>query len=66
MEIAVGDLVITDDGERWRIHSITRDGAQRSIVAVHLASPMVFTADDSRLVWSEADGAWRLVPPGAI
>jgi hypothetical protein len=64
VNIAVGDLLITDDGARWRIHSIHREGAQRSVVAVHLARPIVLTADVSCLVWSEADDAWRFQDPG--
>lgn len=64
-DIAVGDLVITDDGAHWRVHSITRDGARLAVVALHLSSLTVLAVDVSRLTWSAADGAWRLMDFGA-
>jgi hypothetical protein len=66
VDIAVGDLIITDDEMRWRVHSITLDGTRRSLVALHLSSPSVLTADVSRLSWSETDGAWILMAPGPV
>ena len=63
-DLAVGDLVVTEDGSRWRVHSITRDGAHYSVVTLHLASSIVLAFDAARLLWSEADGAWRLTEPG--
>lgn len=60
MDARVGDVVITSDEARWRIHSIQRDGARLSFVALKLSSPAVITADVARLTWSEVDGAWRL------
>lgn len=66
MDIAVGDLLITNDGEQWRVHSITVDGTRRSVVALHLTSPIVLAADVSRLTWSEAASAWRLKDPAAV
>lgn len=60
MDVAIGDLVITDDAVRWRIHSINRDGPRWFFVARHLASPAVLAGDVATLTWSEADGAWRL------
>lgn len=60
MDINVGDLLITNDGEHWRVQLITVDGTRRSVVALHLASPMVLAADVSRITWSDADMAWRL------
>lgn len=63
VDIAVGDLLITDDEERWRVHALTGDGERRSVVALHLSSPTVLAADVSRLTWSETDGAWRFRNP---
>lgn len=64
VDIAVGDLVVTEDGAQWRVHSIARDGARQSVVALLLSGPTVLAIDVSRLRWSESDGAWRLTDPG--
>jgi hypothetical protein len=65
VEISVGDVVITEDGARWRIYSINRQGLRRGFVALNLSSPTVLSADLSRLTWSEVDCAWRFTAPGA-
>lgn len=65
VDTSVGDVVITEDAERWRIYSIKSAGMQRSFVALNLSSPTVLTAEVSRLEWSDVDCAWRLKPPGA-
>ena len=65
MDIAIGDLIITDDEAQWRVHSINVEGTRRSVVALHLSSPTVIAVDVSRLTWSDRDKAWRLTAPGA-
>lgn len=65
MDIAVGDLIITDDEARWQVYSITADGTWRSVVALHVSLPTVLAADISRLAWSEAERAWRLRAPAS-
>lgn len=60
MDVASGDLLITDDEVRWQIHSINRDGPRWFFIARHLSSSTVLAGDLATLRWSDVDRAWRL------
>jgi hypothetical protein len=63
VDLSIGHQVITDDGERWQVHSITREGPLHSFVALNLQSSSVLVGGIARLMWFEAERAWRFSYP---
>ena len=59
MDLAVGAIIITEDGTRWRVYSITRKGTRQVFVALHLTEARVLTGGVNYLTWSHAEDAWR-------